>query len=98
METKPAFRNSKLQVMVTEETYSILSEIAELTDESLSFTVADLLHSLTPGLKKQLSILRKVQKLKTEQKKVVQDQLQKTEKKLQRSIDSSFVEVDNALK
>jgi len=98
METKQAYRNSKLQVMVTEETYSVLFEISQLSNESLSATVAELLHSLTPGLKKQLFILRKVHKLKEKEKKVIGEQLAETEKKLQQNIDKTFVDIDNVLK
>jgi hypothetical protein len=98
MEKKQTYRNSRLQVMVTEETYAILSEIAELTKESMSSTVADLLQSLTPGLKKQLFILRKVHKLKTKEREVIKGQLEETEKKLQQDIDKSFEDIDNVLK
>jgi len=91
-------RNVKIQFFVTQEGHAVLSEIAELTGESLSFTVADLVQSLLPGLKKQLWILRKVNKLKAEEKKVIGEQLAKTEKKLQQDIDKSFDDIDNVLK
>jgi len=98
MEKKQTYRTSRLQVMVTEETHSILSKISELTNESLSSTVADLLQSLTPGLKKQLLILEKVHSLKSKEKKVIGEQLAKTEKKLQQDIEKSFDDIDNVLK
>lgn len=91
-------RNVKIQIFVTQEDHAILSEIAELTNESLSFTVADLIQALMPGLKKQLFILRKVYGLKSQEKKVISEQLAETEKKLQRDIDKSFADIDNVLK
>jgi len=91
-------RNVKIQIFVTQEDHAILSEIAELTNESLSFTVADLVQALMPGLKKQLFILRKVHGLKSQEKKVISEQLAKTEKKLQQDIDKSFEDIDNVLK
>jgi len=91
-------RNFKIQFFVTQEDHAVLLEIAELTGESLSFTVADLVQALMPGLKKQLWILRKVNKLKAEEKKVIGEQLAKTEKKLQQDIDKSFDDIDNVLK
>lgn len=97
MNEKKSPRNVRIQFMVTAEDYTLLSEIADLTNESLSSTIADLIHSLAPGLRKQLSILRKVHKLKTKEKEVIKEQLEVQSQKLKQDIDFTVENVENII-
>lgn len=98
MKANPLPRNCRIQFMVNEEDYSLLLEISELTNESLSSTVADLIQSLAPGLRKQLYILRKVHKLKTKEQEVIREQLEVQSQKLQQNIDMTIENVENIVR
>ena len=95
---KPTKRPERLQVRVAPETHKIICRIAELSDQTVSTCVNELLESLLPGLKKTLEYLEKVNKLDAKRKAQLTETLQQQERELREKIESVQDTVDRQIR
>jgi DNA-directed RNA polymerase subunit F len=95
---KPIKRPERLQVRVAPETHKIICRIAELSDQTVSTCVNELLESLLPGLKKTLEYLEKVNKLDAKRKAQLTETLQQQERELREKIESVQDTVDRQIR
>lgn len=91
-------RPERLQVRVAPETHKIICRIAELSDQSISTCLNELLESLLPGLKKTLEHLEQIQKLDAKRKAQLTETLQQQERELMEKIESVQDTVDKAIR
>lgn len=88
-------RPHRLQVRVSPETYETILKISDLSDESISQCVADLLESLLPGLKKTLQYLQDANRLDAQAKAQLAETLKQQEFELSQKLNSTIEIVEN---
>lgn len=81
-------RPNKLQVRVSSEMHHTICRIAELSDQTVSVCVNELLESILPGLKKTLEYLETASKLDSKGKEHLTKTLQEQEKQLREKLES----------
>lgn len=92
---KTTKRPCKLQVRVSPEIHETIVKIADLSDESISECVNDLLESLLPGLKKTLQYLEDASKLDSQAKAHLAKTLEQQTLELSEKINSTNEIVEN---
>lgn len=95
---KPTKRPMNLQVRVAPETHNTISRIAELSDQTVSACVNELLESLLPGLKKTLEYLENANKLDAQGKAQLTKTLEQQERELREKIESVTDTVDKEIR
>jgi len=95
---KTTKRPLKLQVRVAPETHKIICRIAELSDQTVSVCVNELLESLLPGLKKTLEYLETSVRLDAKAKSHLTSVLEQQERELSEKTQSVMDTVDQEFK
>jgi Asp-tRNA(Asn)/Glu-tRNA(Gln) amidotransferase C subunit len=95
---KPTKRPKTLQVRVAPETHKTITRIAELSDQTISVCVNELLESLLPGLKKTLEYLENASRLDAQGKAHLTKTLELQERELREKIESVTDTVDKELR
>ena len=95
---KTTKRPLKLQVRVAPETHKTICRIAELSEQTVSVCVNEMLEALLPGLKKTLEYLENANKLDAKGKANLTKTLEQQERELREKIDSVQDTVDKEIR
>jgi hypothetical protein len=82
-----ARRPKSIKFRLSPESYNALLRLSELTDQSLSATVADILQELQPGILHTIKMLEESKKLNADAKNNLTRTLEKHEQRLRGVID-----------
>lgn len=91
-------RNRRIQINLTQELYSILSQISEITGDSMSQLTWEVLNSVTPGLKTQLKLLKTASRLKEEGNQQLAEALARHERHLVQEVDYTVENVEETIR
>lgn len=95
---KTTKRPYRLQVRVSPEIYETILKISDLSDESISECVNNLLESILPGLKKTMQYLEDARKLDEQAKAHLSKTLEQQTLELSEKINSTNEIVENAFR
>lgn len=84
-----AKRPKSIKFRLSSESYNALSRLSELTDQSLSATVAEILQELQPGILHTIMMLEESKKLNADAKNNLTRSLEKHEQRLRGVIDET---------
>lgn len=95
---KPTKRPKTLQVRVAPETHNTICRIAELSDQTISMCVNELLESLLPGLKKTLEYLENANKLDAQARATLARTLEGHENELREHVKNTMDKVGEEIR